>query len=136
MQYLLAELISGILSWLPVKDLIRCTSVSKLWNSIVRSKLFIKEHNQRAITTNNDCTLIYISCFRDHFSSLAFSACSDTFSNEEPLKHPIYSAEERDRLGLDTMSLLLLILLDVETNRHMLTEGKGYLFLWNPMIAN
>lgn len=135
MPYLPPELISDILLRLPVKGLVRFSSVSKLRHGVIRSKDFIKEHHQRAINSNKDCILL--SRVDDQFDSLALST-GTLNADKQPIKHPFYSVEERKRLSLRSRMVAScngLILVEVATQRHCLTMGKRYLFLWNPMIA-
>jgi F-box interacting protein len=55
---ILAELIDDILSWLPVKPLLRFQCVSKSWNALISRPDFIKKHLDHSIQTNKERTLI------------------------------------------------------------------------------
>ncbi|KAM5571047.1 F-box protein CPR1-like [Rosa sericea] len=136
MEYLPQDLIYEMVLRLPVKCLIRFSFVSKLWKAVIHSKDFIRKHRQRFNLNHlNDFALIrhhVESDPHDHFYSVAFSG-DDTTLEEERLKHPLYSLEESDRLGLQSGIVALcngLILLHVRSKKYDLG-----LFLWNPMIS-
>ena len=70
-SYFPQELISGILSQLPVKALLRFLCVSKQWNSIIADPDFMKIHLKCYIENNRDRTIIIddqISPSSEYFS--------------------------------------------------------------------
>ena len=58
MCYLPLEIITNILSRLPVKSLVRFQCVSKGWHSLINGQDFIKLHLHRSFKSNTDRTLI------------------------------------------------------------------------------
>lgn len=58
------EIIHDILLRLPPKALIRCTSVCKPWNSMIKKPSFIRTHLRRAIDFNNQfgTHLLFLHC--------------------------------------------------------------------------
>ncbi|KAK7266473.1 hypothetical protein RIF29_19117 [Crotalaria pallida] len=58
-QVLPDEHVVDILSWLPVKSLMRFKSVSKSWNSLICHPNFVKLHLQRSRPKHTDVLIIY-----------------------------------------------------------------------------
>ena len=58
MSHLPVEIITEILSRLPVKSLLRFLCVSKSWYALIKHPNFIKLHLHHSIETNRDRTLI------------------------------------------------------------------------------
>ena len=58
MCYLLLEIIIDILSWLPMKSLVRFQCVSKGWHALINGQDFIKLHLHCSFKSNTDRTLI------------------------------------------------------------------------------
>ncbi|XP_020231899.1 F-box/kelch-repeat protein At3g23880 [Cajanus cajan] len=71
---LLDELFVEILSWIPVKDLMRLRCVSKSWNSLVFDPTFIKLHLQRS--SKNTDTLLTFRDYENDESRYCASPCS------------------------------------------------------------
>ena len=59
MSHLPIEIITEILSRLPVKCLLRFLCISKSWYALIKHPDFIKLHLHRSIETNRDRTLIF-----------------------------------------------------------------------------
>ncbi|AES78877.1 putative F-box domain-containing protein [Medicago truncatula] len=93
------ELIVEVLSFLPVKTLMRLRSCCKSWNSLVSDPLFVKSHLQRS-TQNPNFTLGRTLCRVDtsvlpiSFDRFIESSCSTkpiTLTND-----PYYSLKDKD----------------------------------------
>lgn len=52
-DYLPQEVITNILVRLPIKSLVRSTSVCKSWSSMIKNSSFIRAHLNRTINLNN-----------------------------------------------------------------------------------
>ncbi|KAM3701312.1 hypothetical protein ACJW31_05G162300 [Castanea mollissima] len=124
MSHLPIEIISEILSRLPVKCLIRLLCISKSWYALIKHPDFIKLHLRRSIETTRDRTLILEkvthgvprSFFSVHFPT------ENHFDNAFKLYQPLY---RRDKLVhiLDYCHGLVCI--------HHWTDEIA---IWNPLI--
>ncbi|XP_068309523.1 F-box protein CPR1-like [Pyrus communis] len=114
------EIILDILFRLPPKTLIRCTSVCKSWNSMIKNPSFIRTHLNRTIDLNNQfgthLRLVYCarivkrSRFRHGDLELLEEQCnlySDNLAFDEycKLEFPIAPREELRNKVLDVVSV-------------------------------
>ena len=83
-SYFPQELISGILSQLPVKALLRFLCVLKQWNSIIADPDFMKIHLKCSIENNRDRTII----INDQIS-LMMPKCSPVRYTIPTLEQPV-----------------------------------------------
>ncbi|CAN6559014.1 unnamed protein product [Malus baccata var. baccata] len=89
------EIIHDILFRLPPKSLIRCTSVCKPWNSMIKSPSFIRTHLSRTIDLNNQfgTHLLLLYCVRP------LPSFSDDDLDEFPMER--YCSLRYDNLTFD-----------------------------------
>ncbi|KAM7473309.1 hypothetical protein LguiB_020552 [Lonicera macranthoides] len=123
-HHLPAELLTDILTRLPVKTLLICTSVSKSWYSLITSPLFITAHqlNYR----NNPAPLLLL---RQEYSFNLKRQCSlhydiDTFEEFVALDLPDITKETRF-IGIACICNGLVCLYDLD---------KYIVALWNPSL--
>ena len=95
MSLLPIEIITEILSRLPVKSLLRFLCVSKTWNALIKHSNFIiiKLHLQRSLENNRDRTLILEKFTWDlprYFFSVHFPT-ENHFENAFKLYQPLYN---------------------------------------------
>ena len=91
------EIITDILSCLPVKPLVRFLYVSKQWYAVITSSHFIKMHLNRSIETNRERTLILKEdnlLPPTHYFSVDFpkdNQFSKAVEIYQPLHDPLYN---------------------------------------------
>ncbi|KAL5717336.1 hypothetical protein ACHQM5_010357 [Ranunculus cassubicifolius] len=84
------DIITNILSHLPVKSLLRFKSVSKSWYSLINDQKFIKSHLNRAIEGNN----INIMIRHSYLSTIDYDSSFDIAKDiDYPFKTSIYGVE-------------------------------------------
>nr|DAD20306.1 TPA_asm: hypothetical protein HUJ06_021769 [Nelumbo nucifera] len=86
-QNLPDELITEILSRLPVKPLLRFNCVCKPWRALISDPGFIKKHAIRSIENEQNINLILRGCY---LYSVEFDACDKAVELDHPLKSPNY----------------------------------------------
>nr|POE88530.1 f-box protein cpr30 [Quercus suber] len=92
MSHLPVEIITEILSRLPVKSLLRFLCVSNSWKDLIKHTDFIKLHLHRSIETNRDRTLIlqkHINGVPRYFFSVHFPT-ENHFDNAFKLYQPLH----------------------------------------------
>ncbi|CAN6696581.1 unnamed protein product [Malus baccata var. baccata] len=106
------EIIHDILFRLPPKSLIRCTSVCRPWNSMIKSPSFIRTHLSRTVDLTNQfgTHLLLLDCVRplysdvndkfpmDRYCSLRYDNLA--FDEYCKLEFPVASKEELHRPNL------------------------------------
>ncbi|CAO2826905.1 unnamed protein product [Amaranthus hypochondriacus] len=80
------DVIIEILSRLPVKFLLRSTTVCKSWRSLIKSPIFINLHLKKSLLSNSDHNLM-ISWNSLHFAE--FNSNCSSLSLSSKLKHPL-----------------------------------------------
>lgn len=135
------HLISDILLRLPVRSVIVCTSVCKIWNSIIRSPSFVSSHLNRTISSykENDIRLYLLqlgSNAQSRFektwtNSSIFSLRSDDeeLSEYSPLHFPYQHKE-----GFQVISSCNGLVLLMNGNHTRPRRLPINLILWNPVI--
>nr|POE88528.1 f-box protein cpr30 [Quercus suber] len=124
MSHLPVEIITEILSRLPVKSLLRFLCVSKSWYALIKHPDFIKLHLHRSIETNRDRTLIIgklITGVPRYFFSVHFPT-ENHFDNAFKLHQPLYRRGKLVEI-LDYCHGLVCI-------HHWIDE----IAIWNPLI--
>ncbi|KAM7497928.1 hypothetical protein LguiA_022342 [Lonicera macranthoides] len=116
--------IEGILSRLPVKTLLRCTSVCKSWYSLITSPNFITLHLNRT-TSNNDNRLL-IRSYNNRTENYSVYTDNETFDNCENLDFPLHSSTNRFNI-IGTCNGLVCLFDDA-------IHYTDIMILWNPSI--
>ncbi|KAF9672809.1 hypothetical protein SADUNF_Sadunf11G0082800 [Salix dunnii] len=62
-DFLPEDLIQEILFKLPIKSLVRCTSLCRTWNSLIKSPTFISKHLQRTISSTDHQSLFLLRLY-------------------------------------------------------------------------
>ncbi|KAI3523636.1 hypothetical protein L1887_01909 [Cichorium endivia] len=120
---LLPEIISEILSRLPVESLLRCKSVCKLWCSMISDLHFVKSHLNLSTSNNRYAhhRLIFYTVPRVNLKSsplydMLYDNSCNALELDYPLKHPLKSV-----WIAGSCNGLLFIAIEEDT-----------LFIWNP----
>ena len=131
MSHLPVEIITEILSRLPVKSLLRFLCVSKSWYALIKHPDFIKLHLHRSIETNRDCTLILekvIDGLPRYFHSVHFPT-ENHFDKAFKLYQPPYRRGKLVNI-LDCCHGLVCIHHFTLEIHHCIDE----IAIWNPLI--
>ncbi|KAL8156826.1 F-box protein CPR1-like [Apium graveolens] len=120
------ETTAEILSRLPVKDLIRSTSVNKTWYSLINNPSFISSQITRSISNCRDNTVLIIPPFisQQNYCSLI---SADTSSVIEKFDIPFVTKSRSLKLIVEVHGLLLLTDLHID-------YATRELYLWNPYV--
>ncbi|KAF7142759.1 hypothetical protein RHSIM_Rhsim05G0180800 [Rhododendron simsii] len=87
MAYIPTGLISNILSWLPVKPLLRFRCVSKPWRDLIDDRHFIRSHINRSFESKNNLSVIL---WDDDIYSLPFDSLNDAVTELDwPFKYSV-----------------------------------------------
>ncbi|KAM7497932.1 hypothetical protein LguiA_022346 [Lonicera macranthoides] len=118
-DYLPPEVLNEIITRLPVKSLLRCTSVCKSWYSLIASPKFITTHLNRNNNSNNHLLI------RNFVNSFDYSVYRDneTFDKLSTLEFPLPGYF---RIIGSCNGLICLSSYDVDTTETVI--------LWNPSI--
>uniref|UniRef100_A0A803MDW2 F-box domain-containing protein n=2 Tax=Chenopodium quinoa TaxID=63459 RepID=A0A803MDW2_CHEQI len=120
------DLLTEILSRLPVKSLLRCQLVCKSWNSLIKTPIFIKIHLNKSLISNSDHhLLLFYPTF--HFSELDLDLDPHhirlSFSE---LNHPLKPHKGIQLIGscngvvcISTVSKARVVLYNPLTNSHL-----------------
>ncbi|KAM7497939.1 hypothetical protein LguiA_022353 [Lonicera macranthoides] len=129
LDYLPAELLTEILTRLPVKTLLRCTSLSKSWYSFITSPNFITTHLNRTDSNTQSHLLIVRQCadvskdkWTEHYS---LHCDNDAFDEFAKLDFPFVSRNVCFNI-IGTCNGLVCLSDDHGTNTDLI--------LWNPSI--
>ncbi|KDP38916.1 hypothetical protein JCGZ_00673 [Jatropha curcas] len=130
-DYLPEEVIIQILHNLPVKSLIKCTSVCKLWHSLIKNPNFISAQIAKTSSINikSNPNPLLLSHFDDNQYSLGFD--NQEFKDYMPLHFPFKSDARYFQAVAVGYSNGLLCLCD---RRETLSRYKDKFILWNPSI--
>ncbi|KAM7503247.1 hypothetical protein LguiB_002151 [Lonicera macranthoides] len=116
--------IEEILTRLPVKTLLRCTSVCKSWYSLITSPNFITLHLNRTTSTNDNRLLI--RSYNNRTDNYSVYTDNETFDKCENLNFPPYSRTNRFKI-VGTCNGLVCLADDAQLNTDLM-------ILWNPPI--
>ncbi|KAM7497925.1 hypothetical protein LguiA_022339 [Lonicera macranthoides] len=116
--------IEEILTRLPVKTLLRCTSVCKSWYSLITSPNFITLHLNRT-ASNNDNRLLIRSC-NNRIENYSVYTDNETFDECEKLHFPLHSRINRFNI-VGNCNGLVCLSEDVQ-------QYTDIMILWNPSI--
>nr|XP_023915986.1 F-box/kelch-repeat protein At3g23880-like [Quercus suber] len=125
-QFLLDDLVYEILTWVPVKSLIRFRCVSKSWYSTITSHKFIKTHLDRAkSSSNNNNYLLYKS---QRMSSSLNELCTVVHNSDRTLS-------EISRLQIPDYYIFIVgfcngMFLSADDD----SDYGHVVYLWNPSI--
>ncbi|KAM7506391.1 hypothetical protein LguiA_016851 [Lonicera macranthoides] len=121
-HHLPAELLTEILTRLPVKTLLICTSVSKSWYSLITSPLFITAHQLN--NRNNPASLLLLRDELNKKTQCSLHYGIDTFEEFVALDLPDITKETRF-IGIACICNGLVCLYDLD---------KYIVALWNPFL--
>ncbi|CAL5378754.1 unnamed protein product [Camellia sinensis] len=113
------EVITEILSRLPVKPLLQFRCVSKPWRSVIDSPNFIKMHLNRSIQSRSNLSLI-LNEFNAPFPNQLCSVDFDKLDIAFKLNPPLMFEKRLDKVWNSCNGLLCL------------SFGEGQAILWNP----
>ncbi|EOY12848.1 F-box and associated interaction domains-containing protein, putative isoform 1 [Theobroma cacao] len=125
-DYLPQEVILEILRRLPVKSLVKCRSVCKAWNSLIKSPSFISSHLQTALSKPND-HLLLLRLFENDKESYFLHFDNDDFDEYKQLHFPFKSNSPWFRLVGSCNGLVCL-------QDGFFPLDSVELILWNPSI--
>ncbi|XP_074360536.1 F-box/kelch-repeat protein At3g23880-like isoform X1 [Apium graveolens] len=120
------ETTAEILLRLPVKDLIRSTSVSKTWYSLITDPSFISDQIRKAVSCCNHNSLLIIPTNTSHQNYCSLIS-TDTSSLFEKFDIPFQTNTRTLKLVTEVHRLLLL------TDLYMIYAYRE-LYLWNPYV--
>ncbi|XP_065629867.1 F-box protein CPR1-like [Quercus suber] len=123
MSNLPLDVITEILSRLPVKLLSRYLCVSKQWYALIHSHAFINLHLRRSIESNTDRTLI----LHQQHATVPFDYFSVPFPNDDQFGKPMKIHHPPLPLCVNMSTQQIHGLVFVRSN-------KGELAIWNPLI--
>nr|XP_023888127.1 F-box protein CPR1-like [Quercus suber]POE66591.1 f-box protein cpr30 [Quercus suber] len=115
------ELITNILSHLPVKSLARFLSVSRQWYDLISDSGFVKKHLNRSVETNRDRTIILLEHDGSHCGngfSFNFDDDEDQFCNAVKMYPPLQHCD----------------ILDCCDGLVCLLKGREEVVIWNPLL--
>lgn len=93
-DYLSEDLIQEILYKLPIKSLLRCTSLCKSWNSLIKSPTFIFKHLQHTISSTDRQNLFLLRlCSREREEQYSLRLDNQDFNEHMQLHFPFKSSE-------------------------------------------
>ena len=113
------DVVFDILTWLPVKSLVRFSCVSKSWNSIITSPVFIRTHFDlaKSFSHNNNGYLLYNCSPRNE---LCMVVCNSDHTLNEISRFQI-PCSTTDMVGFCN-------------GMFCFYNCLGYMYLWNPSI--
>ncbi|EEF36313.1 ubiquitin-protein ligase, putative [Ricinus communis] len=82
------ELLTEILTRLPVDCLLRFRSISKSWCAKIDDPNFIKTHLKKSRETNSNLTLIFAGSHPDYFYNVNLDSLNSIIKLENPIKGP------------------------------------------------
>ncbi|XVF78152.1 hypothetical protein PTKIN_Ptkin14bG0106300 [Pterospermum kingtungense] len=82
-EFLPVEVISEVLKWLPVKSLVKCMSICKTWNILIKSPSFISSHLQASLSNPH----LHLLMFPPRAFSLHFD--NDEIDEFKQLHYPV-----------------------------------------------
>ncbi|VFQ71753.1 unnamed protein product [Cuscuta campestris] len=127
-QYLPPEVITLILSLLPVESAVKCTAVCKSWYALIKDPSFISTHQQQAASLQDDLLLLcYPDCDERTLMKTVYDLRRDNDAFEEYKKFPLPSKPGVDDCYNVGTCNGLICLSDFE-------EGAWNIILWNPSI--
>ncbi|XP_050264254.1 F-box protein CPR1-like [Quercus robur] len=131
MSHLPVEIITEILSRLPVKSLLRFLCVSKSWYALIKHPDFIKLHLHRSIETNRDRTLILekVTDGLPHYCYSVHFPIENHFDKAFKLYQPLYRRGKLVSI-LDCCHSLVCIHHFTLEIHHCTNE----IAIWNPLI--
>ena len=115
------ELITNILSHLPVKSLARFLCVSRQWYVLISDSGFIKKHLNRSVETNRDRTIILLDHDGSHCGngfSFNFDDDEDQFCNAVKMYPPLQHCD----------------ILDCCDGLVCLLKEREEVVIWNPLL--
>ncbi|KAJ6293093.1 hypothetical protein OIU78_025132 [Salix suchowensis] len=93
-DFLPEDLIQEILFKLPIKSLVRCTSLSRTWNSLIKSPAFISKHRQRTISSTYHQSLFLLRlCSKEREEQYSLRLDNQDFNEHMQLHFPFESFE-------------------------------------------
>ncbi|KAJ6724456.1 hypothetical protein OIU85_022386 [Salix viminalis] len=93
-DFLPEDLIQEILFKLPIKSLVRCTSLSRTWNSLIKSPAFISKHLQRTISSTDHQSLFLLRlCSKEREEQYSLRLDNQDFNEHMQLHFPFESFE-------------------------------------------
>ncbi|KAB5534634.1 hypothetical protein DKX38_017720 [Salix brachista] len=91
-DFLPEDLIQEILFKLPIKSLVRCTSLSRTWNSLIKSPAFISKHLQRTISSTDHQSLFLLRlCSKEREEQYSLRLDNQDFNEHMQLHFPFES---------------------------------------------
>ncbi|XP_074332791.1 F-box/kelch-repeat protein At3g23880-like [Apium graveolens] len=121
-----AETTTEIFARLPVKDLIKSTSVNKTWYSLINNPSFISSQITRSLSNCHDNALLIIPPITSHQNYCSLIS-ADTSSLIEKFDIPFETRSRSLKLITEVHGMLLL------TDLHMHYASRD-LYLWNPYV--
>ncbi|KAI9085168.1 hypothetical protein K1719_032879 [Acacia pycnantha] len=139
-NHLPLEIVEEILHRLPVKSIVKCTSVCKAWNSLITRQTFVYDNLNRTIQPPNHNSSLFFQ-FRKRKSP------DDPRSLHQEETYSLYSSinQQTDQFSVERFPLSHLF----EPNRHMLFVGacnglvcsadysplkSATIIIWNPSL--
>ncbi|KAG5235496.1 F-box protein [Salix suchowensis] len=93
-DFLPEDLIQEILFKLPIKSLVRCASLSRTWNSLIKSPTFISKHLQRTISSTDHQSLFLLRlCSKEREEQYSLRLDNQDFNEHMQLHFPFESFE-------------------------------------------
>lgn len=126
-DYLSEDLIQEILYKLPIKSLLRCTSLCKSWNSLIKSPTFIFKHLQHTISSTDRQNLFLLRlCSREREEQYSLRLDNQDFNEHMQLHFPFKSSESYFHVIGSSNGLICL----ANIFRSLIVS----FILWNPLI--
>ncbi|KAB5534647.1 hypothetical protein DKX38_017733 [Salix brachista] len=126
-DFLPEDLIQEILFKLPIKSLVRCTSLCRTWNSLIKSPTFISKHLQRTISSTDHQSLFLLRlCSKEREEQYSLRLDNQDFNEHMQLHFPFESFKSYFHVIGSCNSLICLA--------KVIQRFTVSFIFWNPLI--